>query len=115
MKPLDIGSRDPSYDLGIAEALILKLSPHKELTVRPLSAVRTFTDVNADAMSAGKELKADYVLSSNYQIAGGRIKVTAQFLEVATGNVIDTIQAEHPLGSSFIAQDAVAKEIGIRM
>ncbi|MCC7306294.1 MAG: winged helix-turn-helix domain-containing protein [Acidobacteria bacterium] len=115
LKPLDIGSRDPSYDLGIAEALILKLSPHKVLTVRPLSAVRNFTDVNTDAPSAGKELKADYVLSSNYQIAGGRIKVTAQFLEVATGNVIDTIQVEHPLGTSFIAQDAVANEIGNRL
>jgi len=115
LRPLDIQSRDPSYDLGIAEALILKLSPHKELAIMPLSSVRSFTDVNTDATSAGKELKADYVLSSHYQIAGGRIKVTAQFLEVATGNVIDTIQAEHPLGTSFIAQDAVANEIGNRL
>ncbi len=112
LKPLNEQSREPFFDLGLAEALILKLSSRKDLTVRSLSSVRVYKDIRADPLSVGKEQNVDYVLSSNYQIAGGRIRVTAQFLNVATGNVEETFQVDYPLDSLFAAQDGIANDIG---
>ena len=42
-KPLVAGSRDEALELGMADTLINKLSNIKQVTVRPLSAVRHYT------------------------------------------------------------------------
>jgi DNA-binding winged helix-turn-helix (wHTH) protein len=39
-KPLDVGNRDQSLELGMADTLITRLSGLKEVVVRPTSAVR---------------------------------------------------------------------------
>jgi hypothetical protein len=42
-KPLLADSRDEALELGLADTLITRLSGLKNLTVRPLSAVRRYT------------------------------------------------------------------------
>jgi tetratricopeptide (TPR) repeat protein len=54
----------------------------------------------------------DYVLASNYQLAGGKIRITAQLLEVAGGRVAESYKSEKDVGNVFSMQDAVADEIG---
>lgn len=115
LKPLDLQTRDAIYDLGITEALILKLSGAKKLSVRPLNAIRGYVDVNDDPIKAGKEQGVDYVLASNYQIANGRIKVTSQLIDIATGRVEDKATVEKDTANFFSAQDAIANEIGDRI
>lgn len=112
VKPINAGVRDELYEIGIAESIIHRLSGTKSFYVRPLSATRQYTDLAQDPLAAGHEQKTDYVLSSNYQMAEGKIRITAQLFNVATGQIEETYKSEKDAGSIFAAQDAIAAELG---
>ena len=112
LKPINNQAGDSIYELGIAESLILKLSAGKNLTVRPLSATRKYSELEQNPASAGREQQVDFVLSSNYQISGGKIRVTAQLINIETGNVEEVYKSERDSANVFSMQDAVADDIG---
>ncbi|MBV8855410.1 MAG: protein kinase [Acidobacteria bacterium] len=112
LKPISAANRDEIFEVGIADSLINRLSSTGGLVVRPLSATRKYADVGQDPLAAGREQQADYVLASNYQLAGGKIRITAQLLEVASGQVEESYKTEKDAGDVFSMQDAVADEIG---
>ncbi len=112
LKPINTANRDELYEIGIADSLIHRLSATKSFIVRPLSATRQYTDVTQDPVAAGHEQKTDYVLDSNYQLADGKIRITAQLFNVATGQIEETYKSEKDAGSIFAAQDAIANEVG---
>jgi serine/threonine-protein kinase len=112
LKPINQAKRDELYEIGIADSLIQRLGLIKGFVVRPLSSIRKYADVEQDALAAGREQKADYVLASNYQIAGGKVRVTSQLLNVETGQVEETYKGEKETTNVFAMQDAVADEVG---
>ena len=112
LKPINDENRDPIYELGIAETLILKLSMGNGLTVRPLSATRIYRQVEDSPVVAGQEQKVDYVLSSNYQVADGKIRVTSQLIDVGNGAVAGVFKSEHDYSNVFQMQDQIANDIG---
>jgi tetratricopeptide (TPR) repeat protein len=71
--------------------------------------------MDRDFIEIGKEQNVDFVLASNYQIANGKIKVTSQLLDVATGKVEDTFTVEKDSTNLFSAQDAIAAAIGTKL
>lgn len=111
-KPLIAGNYEPIYEFGIADSLIYKIAASKNLTVRALSATRKYSLVDQDALSAGREQQVDYVLASNYQLADGKIRLTAQLFNVANGQIEETYKSEKDVGDLFRMQDAIADEIG---
>jgi len=115
LKPIDAVNRDPIYELGIAESLILKLNSAKDLVVRPLSATRKYSDIDQDPTAAGREQQVDYVLAANYQLVGGKIKVSAQLFNVANGQIEETYTKEKDAGDVFAMQDVIAGEIGNKL
>ncbi|MFL6468127.1 MAG: winged helix-turn-helix domain-containing tetratricopeptide repeat protein [Pyrinomonadaceae bacterium] len=115
LKPVASESRDPIIEFAIAESLILKISTAPNLIVRPLGTVRKYVELDKDPINAGKELNADYVLSSNYQLVDGKIRVTSQLFNIQTGKVEATFKAESDTQEKFAMQDAVANEIGNAM
>ena len=98
--------------IGIADSLIRKLSSLKGFVVRPLSVMRKYADVGQDPLAAGREQRADYVLASNYQLEGGKIRITAQLLNVASGQIEETYKSEKDAANVFATQDAISGEIG---
>ncbi|HEY8562122.1 MAG TPA: winged helix-turn-helix domain-containing protein [Pyrinomonadaceae bacterium] len=112
VKPLQNQNGDSLYELGIAESLILKLSAGKHLTVRPLSATRKYLELEQNPTDAGREQQVDYVLSSNYQIANGVIRVTAQLINTENGTVEEIFKSEEDSANVFSMQDAIADDIG---
>ncbi|MEZ5428222.1 MAG: winged helix-turn-helix domain-containing protein [Pyrinomonadaceae bacterium] len=112
LKPIDSRDRDPIYELGIAESLILKLSSARDLTVRPLSATRKYMDLDQNPSVAGGEQEVDLVLSSNYQVADGKIRVTAQLIDVKSGDVEEVFKSEKDFSDVFLMQDGIANDIG---
>ncbi len=115
LRPIDPANRNDLYEVGIADSLIHQLNGVDGLVVRPLSAVRKYTDVALDPLAVAREQKVDYVLSSGYQIANGRIKVTSQFVNAATGDVEDTFTIAADAGNLFSAQDTIAEDIRRRL
>ena len=105
LKPVNTETRDLIYELGIAESLILRLSSIKGFVVRPLSATRKYADIAQDPIAAGREQQVNYVLASNFQLAGGKIKVTSQLINVANGQIEETYKSEKDAANLFAMQD----------
>jgi DNA-binding winged helix-turn-helix (wHTH) protein/tetratricopeptide (TPR) repeat protein len=112
VKPINTNDRDPIYELGIAESLILKLNLEKSLTVRPLSATRKYLELDQNPNDAGKEQQVNFVLSSNYQLADGKILVTSQLINVQTGSVESVFKSETDTVNKFLMQDTITDDIG---
>ncbi|HEX6125095.1 MAG TPA: hypothetical protein VFZ23_06945, partial [Pyrinomonadaceae bacterium] len=72
---------DEFMGIGLADALISRLSGVHRLVVRPTSSVLPF--VNAEPFDAGRRLGVDFVLDGNVRIAGSRIRVSVQLLNVS--------------------------------
>jgi serine/threonine-protein kinase len=115
LTPINAASRDELYEIGIADSLIHRLSSMKGIIVRPLGATRKYADIEQDPLAAGREQRADYVLASNYQLADGKIRITAQLFNVAGGQIEGTYKIEKGAGDLFGMQDAVANEFGNKL
>jgi TolB-like protein len=89
-KPLVSSQRDESLEIGMADSLITQLSALKQVPVRPLSAVRKYSNPEQDAVIAGKALSVDSVLDGSIQKAGDQLRVTVRLLRVSDGSTIWT-------------------------
>lgn len=77
-RPGDTG--DEFLGIGLADALITRLSGVQRLVVRPTSSILPFVGVPAD--EAGRRLDVDYALDGSVRIIEGRIRVSVQLLKV---------------------------------
>ena len=67
--------------IGLADALVSRLSGVQRLIVRPTSSVLPFAEKNP--LEAGKNIGVDFVLDGNIRRVGERIRVSVQLLNVA--------------------------------
>lgn len=112
LRPINQATRDELYEIGIADSLIQRISTIKGFVVRPLNAIRKYADLEQDPIAAGREQQVDYVLASNYQIAGGKIRVTAQLYNVETEQIEETYKEEQDATDIFAMQDAIGEGVG---
>jgi DNA-binding winged helix-turn-helix (wHTH) protein/TolB-like protein/Flp pilus assembly protein TadD len=99
---------DEILALGIADALIFKLSAVTRLTVRPTSAV-IGVHGDGDALRSGRKLGVDYVLEGHLQRSGVALRVTAQLLSVESGASLWSDRFQVESGDLFRVQDAIAQ------
>ena len=105
------------YEFALADAVITELAQIRSLVVRPSSIISKYQGKDFDPAEAGRELRVGAVLSAGFLKAGERLRVTAQLLDVATGDILwsDRIDAE---GQDILAvQDSIAQRIleGLRL
>ena len=110
-KPLTADARDEALEVGLADTLITRLSGLKNVTVRPLSAVRRYAALDQDPVAAGRELQVDAVLEGSIQKVGEKVRVTARLISVADGRLIWTRQFDERLTDIFAVQDAIAQRV----
>jgi len=97
--------------LGMADALILKLSRLDQPAVLPTSSISKFTNRNAEAASIGRELGVDAVLDGTVQRDGDRVRVTAQLIRSSDGKPIWSGKFDEDYRSIFMLQDAISEEL----
>jgi len=113
-------SRDPGssfYEFALADAVITELAQIRSIIVRPSSVISKYQGKEIDPREAGKEMRVHAVLSAGFIRAGEKLRVTAQLLDVVTGDILwsDRIDAE---GNDILAlQDGIAHRIleGLRL
>lgn len=110
-KPLIAASHNEYLEMGIADALISRLGSLKEIEVRPLSAVRTYTDPQQDAIGIGKTLEVDAVLDSSIQMLGDRIKIRTQLVRVTDGKQIWRFECDDKCAGIFEVQDSISEQM----
>ena len=74
--------------LGMADALIIKLSNVGKINVRPTSAVLKYTDAHEDIRVIGRKLKVDTLVDGRVQKIGNRVRVTVQVVNTVDGATI---------------------------
>ena len=118
-KPLAADSGDESLGLGMAETIIMRLSKLRQITVRPLSAVSRYANLQQDAVAAGRELKSQAVLDGSIQKLGDRIRVNVRLLDTKDGRLIWSEQFDEKAADIFKVQDSiserVAQDLAVRM
>ena len=110
-RPLVAEGRDASLELGMTDSLIMKLGSLRQVTVRPLSAVRGYTDLAQDAVKAGKELRVESVLDGHIQRLQDRIRVSVSLRRVRDGQQLWADQFDEPWTNIFVAQDLVSQRV----
>lgn len=81
------------------------------VTVRPISAVRRYTNLEQDAAAAGRELQVESVLEGNIQRAGERIRTTARLVRVEDGKTLWTETFDENFTDIFAVQDSISQKI----
>jgi serine/threonine-protein kinase len=109
-KPLVAEHRNESLELGMADALIARLSG-REIIVRPLSSVRKYSGLEQDPLAAGRELGVESVLDGNIQIWGERIRVTARLIAVGDGKQLWAGQFYVKSRDIFPVQDSISERV----
>lgn len=110
-KPLVAGSRDEFLELGMTDTLITKLGNTPKIIVRPVSAVRRYTDLEQDAVTAGRELKVESVLEGTIQRAGERIRVTARLVRTHDGETLWAGTFDEKFIDIFAVQALISQRI----
>jgi DNA-binding winged helix-turn-helix (wHTH) protein/TolB-like protein/Tfp pilus assembly protein PilF len=110
-KPLVAGSRDESFELGMAETLIMRLSSLREIKVPAMNAVRKYSGLEQDAVAAGRELQVESVLDGNIQKSGDRLRVTVRLVRVADGQTLWAEGFDENFTHIFVVQDRVSEQV----
>ena len=104
---------------GIAETVSTDLKNIHNVTVigraRVYDALRHLSNdahVNeALAIDVGRRLGASWVVTGGYQRLGGMIRITANFVDVATGEVQKTVKVDGRIDDIFALQDRIVYEL----
>lgn len=108
-----IGSDDENryLSVGMADAVITKLSNIKSIVVRQTSSVMRYSDTSTDANNVGRELDVDAVLEGSIQKAGDRIRVTVRLVRVGDGVALWADSFDDRETSIFTLQDSISEQV----
>jgi serine/threonine-protein kinase len=99
------------YEFSLADAVITELAGLRSLIVRPSSVIAKYQGADIDPRRAGQELRVNAVLSAGFIRAGERMRVTAQLLDVASGEILWSDRIDAVGGDILALQDMIAERI----
>jgi DNA-binding winged helix-turn-helix (wHTH) protein/tetratricopeptide (TPR) repeat protein len=110
-KNLSRQSGDEYLGVGMADALITKLSNIRQIITRPTSAVLKYAHEVCDPLAVGRELNTDAVLDGSIQRYEDRIRVTVQFLSVPDAAPLWANQFDEQFTHVFSLQDSISEKL----
>ena len=106
------------YEFSLADAVITELAHVRSLVVRPSSVIVKYQEERqVDPLEAGRQLSVDAILTASFLRAGERIRVTAQLLNVKSGEILWSDRIDASAGDIIGVQDAIVQHIveGLRL
>ena len=114
--PLKSLDADENYlGLGIADAVIRRISQTGELTVRPTSTVRKYINEEVDSLEVARQLNVDAVFEGTVQRAGDRLRVSVNLLRASNGESLWADSFDMRSADIFTIQDEVAHQVAARL
>ena len=101
---------DEYLGLGLADALITKLSNIQQIVVRPTTAVRKYAGAD-DPVIAGRELNVTAVLDGSIQKAEQDIRVTVQLIDVRDGASLWAEKYDEQFINIFALEDSISEQV----
>jgi TolB-like protein/DNA-binding winged helix-turn-helix (wHTH) protein/Flp pilus assembly protein TadD len=110
-KPISQLNRDEFLELGMADALITKLSNIRQVSVASTSSVRQYASLTQDPIEAGKQLKVDSVLEGSVQKLNQRIRVTVRLVRISDRSVLWAETFDDEFADIFSLQDSISEKV----
>ena len=107
-------SGDPEQEYfsdGISEDIITDLSKVSALWVAARNTAFTFKGKHVDVPQVARQLKVSHVLEGSVRKAGGRVRITAQLVDGATGGHVWAERYDRDLSDIFALQDEISQAI----
>ncbi|HXQ71016.1 MAG TPA: tetratricopeptide repeat protein, partial [Pyrinomonadaceae bacterium] len=113
-------ANDPAtsfYEFSLADAVITELARVRSLVVRPSSVIARYQGEQRDPREIGQELNVRAVLAAGFIHAGERFRVTAQLIDVASGELLWSDRIDTAASDIIVLQDTIAQRIveGLRV
>ncbi|MDQ3063622.1 MAG: tetratricopeptide repeat protein, partial [Acidobacteriota bacterium] len=102
---------DNYLPIGLADALITRLSNVRRFVVRPTSSVLPYREKQTDAFVAGKELAVDFVVDGTIRRVGKRIRVTAQLLSVVDSSTRWAQSFDEDFSDVLALEDSISEQV----
>src|SRR5438034_1156623 len=99
------------YEFSLSDVVITDLARVRSLIVRPSSAIVKYQGRQIDPGEAGLEMSVDAILTASFLRAGDRLRVTAQLLDVRTGEILWSDRIDADASDVISVQDTIVNHI----
>lgn len=99
------------YEFSLADAVITEVARVRSLVVRPSSVIAKYQGQQIDPREVGHELNVSAILTAGFIHAGERFRVTAQLLDVTSGEILWSDRIDTSAADIITVQDTIAKRI----
>ncbi|MEQ1764318.1 MAG: protein kinase, partial [Pyrinomonadaceae bacterium] len=99
--------------IGMADALISRLSGIPRIIVRPTTSVLPFA--NSTPFEAAKHLGTDFVLDGNVRILASRIRVSVQLYDVSNNTTVWAKAFDKDVGDVLELEDSLAEQVSVSL
>jgi TolB-like protein/Tfp pilus assembly protein PilF len=112
--PFRYVGQDPDgahWGLGIADALITKLTNLKHIIVRPTSAVHKYMTAEVAPIEVGRELEVEWILQGTLRSAGTRVRATCQLINVQDRSPLWADKIDEQFSDVFSMEDTISTRV----
>src|SRR5687767_6569579 len=99
------------YEFALADAVITELARVRSLVVRPSSVIARYQGQTRDPREIGEELNVSAVLTAGFIHSGEHFRVTAQLIDVASGELLWSDRIDTSAADIIAVQDTIAQRI----
>ena len=110
-KSFGSGKADEYLGLGMADAIIIKLSHLHQLLVLPTGTIVRYMGRTNDTLIVGRKLNVDAILDGTIQRDGKRVRVTVQLICVESGKTIWSAKFDEHFTDIFAVQDSISEQV----
>lgn len=110
-RTLGVENKEDLTGLGMADALIHKLSKVDHLTILPTSTIAKYTNDSEDAFAIGRSLGVEAILEGTVQRADDSVRVTAQLIRLSDGRILWAGKFYERSGNIFNVQDSISEQL----
>jgi TolB-like protein/Tfp pilus assembly protein PilF len=107
-EPLGENTEGNYLGVGLADAVVTRLSAMEGVIVRPTSVI-AHTPSTQDLMSIGQELGVDSIFEGRIQQSGDKIRITARLINAHNGAPLWADKFDGRLAGIFALQDAISE------
>ncbi|HWS55402.1 MAG TPA: tetratricopeptide repeat protein [Pyrinomonadaceae bacterium] len=99
------------YEFSLADAVITELARVRSLVVRSSSVIAKYQGRQVDPRDVGRELNVSAVLAASFLRAGDQLRVNAQLVDVASGDILWSDRIDASSQDIIALQDTIAHRI----
>ena len=111
-QPIGEQSREEKLGLGMADAIIIRLSQLQKIPVRPTSSVFRYVEQPAqNTADAGRDLGVDAVLEGTVQRDAEQVRVSVHLINIKDGKTLWAETYNEKSNNIFALQDSISNKV----